>query len=319
MNNSFGDSFRISLFGESHTPSLGVVIEGVPQSFDISRLDFETDLSRRRSGRPGTTPRIEADEPLVEDLRSQNGTIRITFENTNTRSSDYSQFEAVPRPGHADFTSRVKYGHTFPGGGIFSGRMTLPIVAAGVLAKKLIEPQKVEASLVEIGGIGAEDSAVVENALKKAAREGDSLGGVVECRCTNVPAGLGEPFFDSVESLISHAMFSIPGIRGIEFGEGFEASRSTGFAHNDAFIDEAGHTLTNHAGGVNGGITNGNPLIFRVAVKPTSSIRRAQTTFDFASGRMTTLEAGGRHDVCFALRVPPVVEALTAIVLANLR
>ena len=317
MNNSFGDKLRITLFGESHSPELGVVIEGVPADIKIDSEDFAEDLARRKSGPLGTTPRIEDDMPLIEDFRRE-GSIRITFKNSNIRSSDYSDFEAVPRPGHADFTSRVKYGHCFPGGGIFSGRMTLPIVAAGVIAKKMIAPIRVEASLIEIGGISADDSAAVEEALRRATREGDSLGGVIECRCTNVAAGLGEPFFDSVESLLSHAMFSIPGIRAIEFGDGFAASRATGSQHNDAFVDAEGHTLTNHAGGIDGGITNGNPLIFRVAVKPTSSIRRAQTTFDFAAGCMTTLETPGRHDVCFALRVPPVVESLTALVLSNL-
>ena len=173
--------------------------------------------------------------------------------------------------------------------------------------------------MLEVGGVAANDTAAVAVQLKAAAQEGDSLGGIVECRCTDVPVGLGEPFFDSLESLLSHALFSIPGIRGVEFGDGFAAARMKGSEHNDPFIDAAGHTARNGAGGINGGLTNGNPVVFRVAVKPTSSIRKLQRTFDFSRGRLTDYSVPGRHDVCFALRVPPVVEAVTACVFADLR
>lgn len=316
--NCFGNRFSIELFGESHSPELGVIIRGIPEGISLNEEEFLYDIARRKSGAKGTTPRIEKDIPVVDDRRAQDGTVVITFKNDNVRSADYEKFRSVPRPGHADFTSMVKYGAPSSGGGIFSGRMTLPLVAAGVVAKKIIAPMCVEACLEEIGGVAAADEAAVNAALENAALEGDSLGGVIECRCTGVPAGLGEPFFDSVESLVSHAIFSIPGIRGIEFGDGFAAARMKGSQHNDPFVDASGTTSRNGAGGVNGGISNGNPIIFRIAVKPTSTIRREQQTFDFAAGKMTSLSAGGRHDVCFALRVPPVVEAVTACVLADL-
>ena len=202
--------------------------------------------------------------------------------------------------------------------GWFSGRMTLPLVAAGVVAKKLIAPVKIEARLTEVGGVSTDDPQAVEQLLDATAREGDSLGGIIACCCTGVPAGLGEPFFDSLESLLAHALFSIPGIRGVEFGDGFAAARMKGSQHNDPFIDAEGHTARNGAGGINGGIANGNPVVFRIAAKPTPSIRKVQHTFDFARGEMTDFIVPGRHDVCFALLVPPVVEAVTACVFADL-
>ena len=222
----------------------------------------------------------------------------------------------MPRPGHADFTANVKYGgfQDPRGGGHFSGRLTLPVVAAGVVAKKVLEDIEIKAELVEVGGCA--DSGRWPELLAAAAAEGDSLGGVVQCTATGLPIGLGEPFFDSVESLISHAVFSIPGVRGIEFGDGFAASRMKGSEHNDPFGPDG--PVKNGAGGVNGGITNGAPLVFRVAFKPTSSIAKAQRTWNFAEEKEDTLRIKGRHDVCFALRTPVIVEAMTAIVLADL-
>ncbi|MBQ0087541.1 MAG: chorismate synthase [Bacteroidales bacterium] len=315
--NSFGNRFKVEIFGASHAPEVGVDIWGIPDSINPCDLDFNTQLARRKGGSAWTTPRVEEDTPLFEDLRADGGPFRIRFENRNVRSEDYSGFEDIPRPGHADFTSLVKYGRTFPGGGIFSGRMTLPLVAAGAVAQAIISPAVIRASLVEVGGISCSDREAVRQALGKAAEEGDSLGAVVRCVCEGIPAGLGEPFFDSLESVISHAVFSIPGIRGIEFGDGFAAAAMRGSQHNDPFIDASGHTSKNGCGGINGGISNGNPIIFNVAVKPTSTIRKTQHTFNFAEGKMADLSAGGRHDVCFALRVPPVIEAVTAIVLAD--
>lgn len=329
MRNSFGNHFKITLFGASHEPHVGVTIIGVPSGLSFSPEDFLIDLGRRKAGSKGTTSRIEDDTPIiVSGVRTESnggGTvfttgeeITIIFENNNIRSEDYRQFSAIPRPGHADYVSLRKYGEVAGGGGIFSGRMTLPLVAAGVVAKKIIAPISVSATLADVGGIPFSDTVNVEKALSEAAAEGDSLGGVVECRCSGMSVGLGEPFFDSVESVISHAIFSIPGVRGIEFGDGFRAASMRGSQHNDCFIDAEGHTASNGCGGINGGITNGNPLFFRVAVKPTSSIAREQQSFDFAKGEMSQLRIGGRHDVCFALRVPPVVEAVTACVLADL-
>ena len=313
---SFGQRFRLEIFGASHEPTVGVVLYGVPAPLPIEAADFTRDLLRRKSGAPGTTPRIEDDLPQIDDRRATDGTLTVTFANRNYRDADYAGFLDVPRPGHADFTARVKYGSLR--NGWFSGRMTLPLVAAGVVAKKLIAPLTIEARLTEVGGISTDEVDAVARLLEETTREGDSLGGIIECRCTGVPAGVGEPFFDSLESLLSHALFSIPGLRGVEFGDGFAAARMKGSEHNDPFIDAAGHTARNGAGGINGGIANGNPVVFRVAVKPTSSIRKTQETYDFNLGRMTALAVPGRHDVCFALRVPPVVEAVAACVFADL-
>ena len=330
LHNTFGEpgGLRITLFGGSHEPTLGVTLEGLPAGIDLHPDDFEPDLARRRSGAVGTTARREADLPHFSGgmLECKDGSfvtsgqpLTISFDNQDVRPEDYEPFRFHPRPGHADFTAAVKYGIDAPasGGGIFSGRMTLPLVAAGVLAKRMIAPIRVEARLVEVGGIPAIHPDDIEKALKRAEAEGDSLGGIVECVCSDVPVGLGEPFFDSLESVLSHAMFSIPGIRGVEFGDGFAAARKRGSEHNDRFIDALGHTATNGAGGINGGISNGNPIVFRVAVKPTSTIAKPQETYDFAAKELRPLSAGGRHDTCFALRVPPVVEALTAIALAR--
>lgn len=333
--NTFGEIFRISIFGASHAPEIGITLEGVPAGLELNPADFTEDILRRKSGRKGTTPRIEEDVPIIESgvRKRDDGTmvtsgkpLIITFKNKNIRPQDYTPFRNIPRPGHADFTSFIKYSlqdddfgnREITGGGIFSGRMTLPLVAAGVVAKKIISPIEVQATLIEVGGISTADKEAVEALLEKTIEEGDSLGGIIECTCTNIRAGLGEPFFNSLESMISHAIFSIPGIRGIEFGDGFSASRMKGSLHNDPFIDQYGRTAKNGAGGINGGISNGNPVVFRVAVKPTSSIRKTQTTFDFAEKVMTEISVSGRHDVCFALRVPPVVEAMAACLLADM-
>lgn len=317
--NRFGNRFRVSIFGESHGAGLGIVVDGVPSGIPISPNDFTGDLSRRRAGAAGTTTRIEADQVnVISGLQSGFTTgspICILFTNENTRSSDYEKFKNHPRPGHADFSSRERFGdHTdLRGGGHHSGRVTIGLVAAGVIAKRIIEPVSVRSSILEIGG---------ENpwgeALERAAQKGDSLGGVIECIISDLPAGIGNPFFDSVESVISHLIFAIPGIRGVEFGDGFAASRMLGSEHNDPIIDSSGKTFKNGAGGINGGITNGNDIVFRVAVKPTSSISIPQNTFNFNSCTVEELIVNGRHDTCFALRVPVIVEAAAALAIADL-
>ena len=324
--NSFGKNFRVTLFGESHGAALGVVLDGVPAGIPLSADDFTKDILRRKSGAVGTTPRIESDAPEilsgVFEGHTTGAPLAVIFRNGNTHSSDYQLFGRIPRPGHADYVASVKWGgYNDPrGGGHFSGRLTLPIVAAGVVARKLLKVD-IHAKLVEVGGIPmcefGKTRPSLEDFLREVISEGDSLGGIVECTVSGLPVGLGEPFFDSVESLVSHAVFSIPGVRGIEFGDGFAASRMRGSQHNDP-IGPDGRTLKNGAGGVNGGITNGAPLVFRVALKPTSSISCRQTTANIASGELTTLQIPGRHDACFALRTPVVVEAMTAIVLADL-
>lgn len=318
--NTFGRIFRVSIFGESHGAQVGVTIDGCPAGIAISKADFEADLKRRKSGAKGTTPRIEADEPnIVSGVFNgyTTGTpITILFENANTHSSDYSNLVAQPRPGHADFTGRVKYDgfNDYRGGGHFSARITVGIVAAGVVAKKVLgNGISIKSSILEVGG-----SADIEQAVSQAMAEGDSVGGIVDCRVSGLPVGLGEPFWDSAESMLSHAVFAIPGIKGIEFGCGFASAKMFGSEHNDAIIDANGTTATNNAGGVNGGITNGNEFYFRVAVKPTSSIAREQQTFNFETSQVEPLIVKGRHDACIALRVPPILEAMTAIALADL-
>lgn len=318
--NSFGRNFRVSIYGESHGTGAGILIDGCPPGIPLTAEDFSEDLGRRRSGKKGTTPRIEADEPHIMNGVFNGYTtgapIHIQFYNTNTRSRDYAQFINTPRPGHADFVAHQKYnGFEDPrGGGHFSGRITLGIVAAGVVAKKILGETKVNAELVEVAG-----SKEIEKVIEEIADSGDSVGGIVECRVINAPVGLGEPFFDSTEAMISHMVFAIPATKGIEFGSGFDAAKMKGSEHNDCFIDKDGTTKTNHAGGINGGITNGNEIFFRVGVKPTSSISLKQDTYNMSEDKMDELVVEGRHDACIALRMPVVLEAGTAIVLADLK
>lgn len=326
--NTFGTIFRVSLFGESHGPSIGVVLDGVPAGIPLVQEDFIEDLRRRRpgSGHPGVSQRKEADEPQilsgVNDGATTGAPLCIVFANEDARPSDYSLFESVPRPGHADFTASVKFNYfnDIRGGGHFSGRLTLALVAAGVVAKKVIYSLTdgrcvCRAEVISIGGFTQKDS--MDAFIKECMEQGDSAGGIVECRVSGMPVGAGEPFFDSLESLISHAAFAVPGIRGIEFGDGFRAASMKGSQHNDPFADSLGRTLRNGSGGINGGISNGNDLVFRVAVKPASSIAAEQTTYDFVNECMTTLKIPGRHDVCIALRAPAVIEAVAAMTLAD--
>ena len=319
--NSFGRIFRVSLFGESHGPSIGVVIDGVPAGLALSEADFSADIARRSPGTEGTTSRVETDIPgILSGVycgRTTGAPLTIVFDNDDTRPSDYDDFGRMPRPGHADYVAAIKWDRFNDprGGGHFSGRLTLPIVAAGVVAKKVLEGIEFKTELSEIGG--CPDASLWPEMLAQAASEGDSLGGVIDCTVAGIPAGLGEPFWDSLESVLSHAIFSIPGVRGVEFGDGFAAAAMKGSAHNDPFGPDG--PLKNGSGGVNGGISNGAPLHFRVAVKPTSSIAKPQHTWDFSAQKEGTLEIKGRHDVCFAQRVPVIVEAMAAIVLADLK
>ena len=318
--NTFGRKFRVSIFGESHGELIGVVLDGVPAGLELSEQDFEQDLLRRKSGAKGTTPRVEDDKPQIVsgvfEGHTTGAPLTIVFKNKNTKSSDYELFAAMPRPGHADLTAALKWDDCQDprGSGHFSGRLTLPVVAAGVVAKKVLQ----DATMLDDTPFSGVEAQIVEMGdLDEAMREGDSVGALVECTVPDIDPGYGEPFWDSVESLIAHAVFAIPGVRGIEFGDGFDAAKMRGSEHNDP-IGPDGRPLKNGAGGVNGGITNGAPIQFRVAFKPTSSIRKPQQTFNFATGEMDTLQVPGRHDVCFALRAPVVVEAMTAIVLADL-
>lgn len=323
--NTFGTKLRLAIWGESHGPALGIVIDGVPAGIALAEGDFATDIERRKGGKPATTPRTESDTPtLLSGIYKGHTTgapISILFRNENQHSADYDSLAATPRPGHADWVAGHKFeGYNDPrGGGHFSGRLTLPLVAAGVVAKKVLEHKGLSialcARIVELGGEC--NSEAWPELLARTAAEGDSLGAIVECVADGVPAGLGEPFFDSLESRLAHILFAIPGVRGVEFGDGFEAARKRGSDHNDAIISPNGTTATNHSGGINGGISNGNPVAFRVAFKPTSSIARTQHSLNLATAQVEPMQVGGRHDVCFALRTPVVVEAAAAIVLAN--
>jgi len=303
--NSFGNVFRVSLFGESHGNAIGVVVDGCPPGIPLSADDFISDLSRRQSGSRGTTQRREPDKPeILSGLFNGFTTgspLTIITRNSDKISSDYDDFRNIPRPGHADFVAGVKYSgfSDLRGSGHFSGRITWGYVAAGVVAKKILKPSVIEASLISAGG-----TSDIEKALEEAIAGNDTIGGIIECRVQNPQKALGEPFFYSVESAISHAVFSVPAIKGIEFGSGFSAALMRGSKHNDPFIELTGKTFTNNAGGINGGITNGNEIIFRVAVKPTSSTGVAQNTLDFSTGQMTELRVKGRHDTCIALRMP---------------
>ncbi len=317
--NTYGKLFRINIFGESHGNGVGILIDGVPAGLPLTYSDFNNDLGRRRAGAKGTTPRKEADLPKLHtgvfNDHTTGAPLTILFENTNTRSKDYDKLREMPRPGHADFVASKKFGgfEDYRGGGHFSARLTLGLVGAGVIAKKLIAPVTIDARLIEAGG-----NPNIDAAIDKAVEEQDSIGGIIECRCSNIPIGLGEPFFDSVESLLAHMMFSIPAVKGIEFGSGFQAAKMKGSEHNDNILSMDGKTETNHAGGINGGITNGNDLVFRIAIKPTSSISKEQQTLNIKTGKVDTLKVEGRHDLCVALRAPVIVEAATAIVLADL-
>jgi chorismate synthase len=318
--NHFGKQFSVSIFGESHGESVGVVIDGCPAGMPLAVADFVEDTERRKGGmQKGTTPRQEEDLPIfksgVFNGMTTGAPLTLLFENKNTRSGDYEKQRAVPRPGHADFVANRKFGgfEDYRGGGHFSGRLTLCLVAAGVVAKKILQNVKVISTIKSIGG--EQD---IEKGLQRAIDQKDSVGGIVECTVTGLPLGLGEPFFDSVESLISHAAFSIPAVRGIEFGTGFKAANMFGLEHNDSIENKEGKTVTNHAGGVIGGITNGNELVFRIAIKPTSSTPKEQLTYNWETDNMEAFSVRGRHDLCIALRVPPVLEATTAIVLADL-
>jgi len=269
----------------------------------------------------GTTPRQESDLPIFKSGIFNNKTtgapITILFENNNTRSSDYAKQRAVPRPGHADFVASKKFGsyEDYRGGGHFSGRLTVCLVAIGVIAKKLLQQLNIctKATILEIGG-----EPDLEKGLQRAIDQKDSIGGIVECRVNGLPIGLGEPFFDSAESLLAHAAFAIPAVRGVEFGTGFAAAKMFGAEHNDAIEDASGKTRTNHAGGIVGGITNGNELVYRIAIKPTSSTPKEQQTWNWETNQVESFSVKGRHDLCIALRVPVVLEAVTAMVLTDL-
>ena len=317
--NNFGRLFRVSIFGESHGESVGIVIDGIPAGLALSADDLLPDLERRKGGKQkGTTPRQEADYPFFKSGLFNGKTtgfpIAIFFENNNTRSEDYNKQRSIPRPGHADWTAHQKFGghEDYRGGGHFSARLTTGLVAAGAIAKKLMPQLKIEAAVTEIGGEND-----LEKGLQRAIDAKDSVGGLIECRVSGMPVGLGEPYFDSIESVLGHMLFTIPAVKGVEFGTGFAAAKMFGSQHNDAIENMEGKTVTNHAGGIVGGISNGNDLVFRLAIKPTSSTPKEQRSLNWDTEQMENFSIKGRHDLCVALRAPVIVEAVTAIVLAD--
>ena len=317
--NSWGNIFRISIFGESHGESVGITIDGCPAGIIINPEDFAKELRRRKPGAKGTTARREEDVPLfasgIFNGKTTGAPLTILFPNREQTSKQYEKNKYLARPGHADLTARQKFGgyNDYRGGGQFSGRLTAPVVAAGVLAKKIIAPVDAKAELIEAGG-----SKDIEQAIQTAIDNNDSIGGIIECRISDVPKSLGEPFFNPVESALSSIIFSVPGIKGIEFGSGFKAAYMTGSEHNDQFTDGKGLTGTNHSGGISGGITNGNDIVFRVAVKPTPTIPAPQRALNMETGETEEIVFGGMHDTCFALRLPAVIESVAAIALADL-
>ena len=354
MSSTYGEKIKISVFGESHGGGIGVVIDGLPAG---EAIDFDAvlaQMARRAPGRDKTaTPRKESDTPRV--LSGMLGNVLTgaplcaVIENTNTRSQDYGDLLAKPRPGHSDYTAYIKYhgANDIRGGGHFSGRITAPLVFAGAVCRQLLERRGIQiaAHIQSVGSIhdkpfdpvavpsalikrlSASSFALIDESAEEAVRAEieaarlaqDSVGGTIECAVTGLPAGVGEPMFDGLEGAIAKAVFGVPAVKGIEFGAGFALAAMRGSRANDAFCYQNGHvvTETNHCGGILGGIANGMPLIFRCAVKPTPSIAQPQKTVDLQTGENTVLTIHGRHDPCIVPRAVPVIEAVTALAIIN--
>ena len=350
----FGEQFRVTLFGTSHGPEVGVEVEGIPNGTEIDASEIQRDLDRRRPFGRRLASRRQEEDQLIVDSGIVNGTsdgspFRAHVANLDVRRAPYERLKETPRPGHADYPARVRFGPDadLSGGGIFSGRMTVGLVIAGAVAKVILSSHGVE-TVGYTRSIGTIDSRVrededlravrersaanevgcpdpvaaprMEEAIAEARRDGDSLGGVIEVRVEGLPVGLGEPFFDSIESAIAHLAFSVPSVKAIEFGAGFRAARMKGSEHNDPFVwvDGRVRTRTNNAGGILGGLSTGMPVVFRVAVKPTSSIARPQKTVNLVHRTTATLRVTGRHDPCIVPRAVVVLEAVAAIAFADL-
>ena len=354
MSSEFGKLLKISVFGQSHGKAIGVVVDGLPAGEAVDLEELDRFLSRRRPGRsPLSTARREADAPVflsgLENGVTCGSPLCAVIENGDQHSADYDQLRDVPRPGHADFAAYVKWGGRadMRGGGHFSGRLTAPLCVAGGIAKQILARRGVYvgAHLASVGtesdtpfplrpgrelfeAVAAKAFPVIDDgagermqaAILAAKQDGDSVGGVIECAATGMPAGLGDPMFGGVENRLASALFGIPAVKGVEFGDGFAAARAHGSENNDPFIMEGGRVAaeTNHAGGILGGITSGMPIVLRTAMKPTPSIARPQRTVSLSAGAGTELVIHGRHDPCIAHRAVPVVEAVTAAVLLDL-
>ena len=354
MSDTFGNTIKVTIYGESHGPEIGCVIEGLPAGLRVDTAVIDRCLTMRRPSGAISTARVETDPYVIGSGVSEgltNGdTVRIAIPNQNTRSGDYSEMASLARPSHADYAAYVKYHgeNDTRGGGHFSGRVTAAVVAAGAVLLPTLQAKgiRIGTHIAEIAGVkdrafgaGAElvkdletlytlDFAALDEAAGEGMREAilaakadaDSVGGILETAVTGLPVGVGEPFFDSVEGLLAHAIFAIPGIKGIEFGAGFGLANMRGSVANDPFRIKDGRVVTtsNNAGGINGGLTNGMPVIFRCAVRPTPTIGKEQDTINFRENTNATLAAKGRHDPCIVHRVRAVVDAMTAIVIADL-
>jgi len=327
MSNSFGETFKITVFGESHGECVGVVVEGCPAGQKIDMKLIQDGLNRRKPGQNQlTTSRKEEDKlELLSGVfngRATGAPIAMIVRNKDIDSSCYEEIKNTPRPSHADFTAKIKYRdfNDYRGSGIFSGRLTAAFVMAGAIARQVLNENqiRVNAQIIQIGR--SDTKAGIEKEILKAKNENDSIGGLVECRVLGMSVGIGEPLFDSIESVLSHAVFSIPGVKGIEFGSGFKCISMKGSEHNDPLILRGGKvvTKTNNAGGILGGLSNGMPIVFRVAIKPTSSISKEQNTVNLETMDECNLKIKGRHDPCIAVRAVPVVESMAAITLVDL-
>ncbi len=345
MSSTYGENLKLSIFGQSHGPAIGMTLDGIPAGLKVDLETLQAFLNRRAPGQNDwSTPRREEDRPEVlsglVDGFTCGAPIAAVIYNKNTRSGDYANLKDCPRPGHADYTAQVKYGgfHDAAGGGHFSGRLTAPLCIAGGMCKQWLETQgiRIGAHIAAIAGepddafdpmapqidMIREDFPVLnldsgERMLRRIAEArscGDSVGGIIECAVTGLPAGLGEPMFGGVESRIAQIVYGIPAVKGVEFGDGFLAAGLRGSENNDGFVIKNGvQTVTNHAGGILGGITSGMPVIFRAAIKPTPSISQPQQSISLNTGENQTLVVKGRHDPCIVPRAVPVVEAAAAI------
>lgn len=351
MSSTYGENLKLSIFGQSHGAAIGMTLDGIPAGLPVDTDALQVFLNRRAPGQNDwSTPRKEADRPEflsgILDGFTCGAPIATVIYNKNTRSGDYANLKDCPRPGHADFTAQIKYGgfQDAAGGGHFSGRLTAPLCIAGGLCKQWLEGMGIQvfAHIAAIAGIsdtpfdplapdmdpiqpefpvinqdaGARMRAVISTAKS----DGDSVGGIVECAVTGLPAGVGEPMFGGVESRIAQIVYGVPAVKGVEFGAGFAAAKLRGSQNNDDYVISGGqiHTVTNNSGGILGGITTGMPLIFRAALKPTPSISRSQQSVSLSSGKMQELVVKGRHDPCIVPRAVPVIEAAAAIAIFDM-
>ena len=346
MSSTIGERLKVTIFGQSHSAGIGMTMEGFPAGFQIDMDALKAFLSRRTPGRHAwETPRREADEP--EFLSGVVGNITcgapltVLIRNTDTRTEDYEALKRIPRPGHADYTAEIRYGgyQDTAGGGHFSGRLTAPLCVAGGICLQYLENQgiRIRAHIAEIGGIPDDGDILLSAAgdafptlsprqgekmqelIARKRQEGDSLGGIIECAATGVPAGLGDPMFGGIENRMAAMIFGIPAVKGVEFGAGFGAARMTGSENNDPYRMRDGRieTESNYAGGILGGITTGMPILFRAAFKPTPSIAKRQRSVNLQTGKDAEISVPGRHDPCIVPRAVPVVEAAAAIVLTD--